>query len=387
MRRIESYKGGSGYYGEQVSDVARSYHLARTNGTANFKYSQVKNPFNGYATDSNGYCCIDCSGFVSMCIRGIDYIHSPFNGATGTINKTFNPSDIATLCANSEYEWADEYLDKQVDTSFKDIGIAGYRSIRTAAQIAEYYYGGGNGSVLHEYDTSPTTAPTDLMAGDLIFWSKPTGNDHQKSRFKAITHVAIVSRDITKYYQVTGLESTKSDTVYYTNLADNLQYISLIIRPNYNPRVITITPTNINLLPKYRFDSCTTSANVTINNVLFSPRVDGGIDVQGVASANVTFYIYNSSNPITLTAGTYVLSGTPVHPEVSITGTTWDWGLTIKTSAGETLNDINGKRVWDRGQSSTFNITETTKVYVYLTVYTNLTSTDLFTFKPSLIKL
>jgi hypothetical protein len=241
--------------------------------------------------------------------------------------------------------------------------------------------------VLYEYDTSPTTSPTGLLAGDLIFWSKPVGSDAQISRFKAITHVAIVSRDTTKFYQVTGDENTKGDTVFCSNLADSLTYISLIIRPNYNPRTVTITPTGMNLLPKYRFDSCGISANTTINNILFSPRVDGGLDVQGVASSNVTFYIYNSSNPITLTAGTYVLSGTPVHPQVDVNGSTWDWGITIKTSAGATLTDVNGKRVWDRGQSSTFNITETTKVYVYITVYTNLTSTDLFTFKPSLIKL
>lgn len=386
IRRIDSYKGGSGYYGYQVADVARSYHLARMNGTANFKYSQLKNPFNGQVTNEDGYCVIDCSGFTALCLRGIDYINSPFYQATGTPNKNIDTRIIPQLCFASKYAWADEYLDKQTDPSFKDLGYTGYRSVRTAAQIAEYYYS-GNGSVVHEFDKSPTSVPSGLMPGDLIFWSKPDAGDYQRCRFKAISHVGIVSRDRLNYFQATGYEESKGDTIFCSSIETHLEHISLILRPNYNPRVITTTPINMNLFPKYRFDSCGISPSVNISNVLFSPKVEGGIDVQGNPSADATFYIYSPSNTVTLTKGTYELSGAPIHDQVDVNSHDWTWGITLKKENGDTLLDKQGYRVWDRGKKITFDITTTTKIYAYISIDPSLTSTKKYTFNPSLVKI
>ena len=91
---------------------------------------------------------------------------------------------------------------------------------------------------------------------------------------------------------------------------------------------------------------------------------------------------------IPLTSGTYVLSGTPVHSEVDVSSHSWSWGLSIKDSDNnETFVDTDGYRVWDRGQGSTFEITETTWIRVYFYVNVGLTDTAAYTVKPSLIKI
>ena len=387
IRRIDGYSGGSGYYGIEVADVARSYHLARVNGHASFQYSQNDNIWNGQITNSAGHCLIDCSTFVALCLRGIDYLHSPYNNATGIEDATFTSTDIALASANSEYLWADEWLDKQTDPSFRDIGLDGYRSVRTAAQIAEYYYG-GRGSILYEYETSPTEVPSGLLPGDLVFWSKESASDAQKSRFKAISHVALVSKDGVHYYHATGSETIKGTTIQYSSLETHLEEISLILRPDYNPRVVVQTPLNHNLLPQYEFSSCGVQSNTVKNGVVFAPRTDKGFDIQGAPQADTTFYVCANNDAIPLEPGTYILSGTPIHSEISDNSQSLRWGLSFKDIGGnDTFTDVDGNRAWDRGQGCTFKITATAWIRVYFYISGDLTDDATYTVKPSLIKI
>lgn len=377
IRRIAGYTGGSSYYGYQVADVARSYHLARINGDASFKYSQNHNYFTGEITDENGDCLLDCSSFIGLILRGVEYKDSPFNGATGTKNKTFSKLSIPDMYKSSPYVWADAYLDRQLDSSYRDIGYTGYYSIRRASDIAEYFY--SKGCTLYEYSISPTSIPKGLMPGDLLFWSKDSANENQKSRFKAISHVGIVARDTNYYFQVTGYEDSKGDTVFHTTLSDHLAELTLVVRPNYNPIIVSITPLNTNLLPSYYYDSLKVDENTVINNVVFSTDNEGGLNVEGKASSGTTFYIYDKDNSIILEPGTYKLSGTPVHPQVSTSSNSTSWVIGIKDTSGNVIT-------YDRGAGSTFTINSKTSVYVYIYISASLTSTDTFKFNPKLIR-
>lgn len=377
VTRWEGYRGNPYIMGIQVADVARSYHLARMTGEASFQYDQYKNPFNGYVTDSNGNCGLDCSGFTALVIRGIDYEHSPFKGSTGAINKTIDPSIIATLCEESNYKWADKNLDRQTDPILKDTGVPGYRSVRNAAQIAQYYYDKGFTLYKYEKGASPTSIPEGLCPGDLVFWSKEAGNEEQKSRFMSITHVGIIGRDTTRFYQVTGSGDVKGDTVFYTELAGKLDEITLIVRPYYYPLSIPSSPLNVNLLPQYSFDDLAISPSKVENGVTFTALTSGGFTTKGKATTGTTFYLYAKEKPVRLLPGTYTLSGVPVHPQVVSGGTSTKWGLGIKDIDGNVIARNNGKSV-------TFTLAEAKEVYVFFYISADLTSTSTYTIKPSL---
>lgn len=389
VRNFNNYVEGSEYYGYHVADVARSYHLAKMNGTASFRYSQTKGIWeNGLLTDEEGRCYLDCSGFMGLVLRGIEFKDTPYFRAMGQPHKTLNEyglnrSVIKTLCDSSKHLWANKFLDRQTDKGLKDIGVKGYRSIRNAGQLAEYFF--GQGLTLYEYDhgSSPTTVPEGLKPGDLIFWSKEGANDNQKSRFKAISHVAVVGRDTSRYYQVTGYADERvTETIFYSLIADHLDEITLIVRPNYNPIYNNILPNN-NLLPTFSFDSCAISPNVSSYGVRYSPHVSGGFDVQreSTSSKHSTFYLMRESNPLLLEKGTYKLSGCPKNPNASETPTVYDWGLAVKTVSGD--ENI----AWCKGDEITFTVDSNKNVYVYFFVSSSIeVMTDPLRCKPKLIK-
>lgn len=403
IHHIGGYVGGSGFYGMQVADVAKSYHFAKVSGLASFQYNQATNPFNGNITDTNGNCLLDCSSFANFILRGIPFDKSPFNGNYGKANVTWTQSELATLCEQSEYVWADPWLDRQIEPSFKNIGIDGYYSIRTAAQLAEYYY--VKGCIVHEYTSDPTTPPDDLLPGDLVFWAKEGASTNQKSRFKGISHVGIVAHDKIHYYQVTGTEKDKGETVFYSNLAnidvngayDKLVDLCLILRPNYMPipKSPIYSPIGVNLLPKYKIAGPTTSDGDTDDlpegngwkryGVTIVQGIDGSLTLSGQATSDMTCYIYGQVHPIKLSAGTYKISGAP-----AFTGaTTKQWGMGVKQidQPGGTPSNIGTNGVWDNGSGDTFTLSAETWCYVYIYVGSSLTSTiSNKVFKPSLIR-
>lgn len=405
IRPTMGYVGGSGYYGAQVADVAKSYHLARISGAASFQYNANSNIFNGKVTDSNGNCLVDCSSYAGLVLRGIPYDKSPFNNATGTANKTWSLSNLPTLCNNSEYVWADPWLDKQTDSSFRDVGISGYRSIRYASDIAEYFY--TKGCILYEYTSDPTSVPTGLLPGDLLFWSKEGDSVtvKQKSRFKGISHVGIVAHDGVHYYQVTGSSTTKGDTVFYSNLAnkntdgvyDKLIYLRLILRPNYMPisKSPIYSPIGVNLMPKYKLAGTSGSNEEVIDTknklsgwkrfgVTFLQKMDGSITANGTPTGNISLYIYGHDTPILLSAGTYKLSGCPTL--TGATGQQWGIGMKKLDAIGGNTSDIKTNGVWDSGSGDTFTLSSDTWCYAYIYISSNLGAISNKVFKPSLIR-
>lgn len=397
-RKFNRYTEGSGFYGNQVADCARSYHLAKMNGTAKFRYSQSKGICgNGVLTDENGRCYMDCSTFLNLILRGIDFKNSPYYQAKNKSNITLmslglDKYVLSEKCKESNYVWADIYLDMQTDEELKYSFKQGYKSIRTAAEIAEYFY--SQGYTLYEYSTSPTTVPTNLLGGDLLFWAKEDASDTQKTRFKGISHVGIVARDKIHFYQATGyVDERITETIFCSEIEDHLNELIYIARPNYNPINIPITPKGINLLPQYYYDSLEISSEKTSNGVTFSSRVNGGFKVQRTSNSDEhsTFYIYNYDRPVKLEKGRYKLSGTPKHATASSTGTDKYWGLSVKDAdkrndgvTNGSLTDINGNVVWDRGQGCTFEVDETINAYVYFFVSRSLTNTDEYNVIPKL---
>ena len=357
------------YYGLHVADVARGYHLAKVNGTAQFRYSQSKGIWSekGLLTDEEGRCYLDCSGFVALVLRGIEFQDTPYYKAKGEPHKYLSDygldnSVIYDLCVNSKHSWANKYLDKQKDETLKDIGLCKYYSVRNASQIAEYYY--SHGKVIHEFQESPKTLPSGMRAGDLIFWAKPNAGEHQKERFRSISHVGIVGRDTSRYYQVTGyVDERVTETIFHTELLDNLEHVCLILRPNYVP-FEEVTPIGMNLLTTRHFDSCGISASITKNGVEISPLVEGGFNLNRISSSSsgFTFYIAEKDKPIRLHKGKYKLSGAPTLSENSVN--VRDWGLMVKRTDGEMLLSDGGHEVLDKGEGDTFTLNKTTEVYV-----------------------
>lgn len=132
---------------------------------------------------------IDCSTFAGLVLRGIDYAHSPYALNSGD---TWNPSDAKTgiraLTENYGSEWKNTELDCQ-PVGFSDIGYSGSSTIRSAADLADYYFKHGeiiydserdgevkkvteNNAVIGFAANSGENIMEKLLPGDLLFWSK-----------------------------------------------------------------------------------------------------------------------------------------------------------------------------------------------------------------------
>ena len=390
MRNLPKYHGEE-IYGYLASDCAKSYHLARRIGGVSFRYSQSHGVFgDGLLTDSEGRCWMDCSTFGGLVARNIPFSKSPYAKAYGKANVTL--ADIGlTKNVVSQLNTVDPYLDMQTHEDFKFSFKTGYKSIRTAGELAEYYYQMGRTLHVYEPGNPPSSLPSDVRAGDMIFWAKATANDHQKSRFMGISHVGIFANDPAFFYQVTGYSDERvTNTVFAPKFADHMDEIVLIVRPDYKPKIY-VTPSGINLLPQHSFDSLCVSTTKTKNGLTFKPQSSEGFTVQVTDTSaridHTTFYLYGKERPITLTPGTYKLSGTPTHPQVKSTGTSLLWGLSVKKADGTNIPNTSGAdHVWDRGIGDTFTITSTIQVYVYFFVSKSLTNTSRYSIKPSLIK-
>lgn len=378
-------------YGQLASDCAKSYHIARRVLGVQFKYSQSHGVFgDGVLTDAEGRCYMDCSTLGGLVARNIPFSKSPYSKVYGQANKKL--SDIGLdKTVISQLNNTDPYLDMQTHEDFKFSFKTGYKSVRTASELAEYYY--QQGKALHVYPQGqpPSSLPSDVRAGDMLFWAKATANDHQKSRFMGISHVGIFANDPSVYFQVTGSDDAVGNTVFASNFADHMDEVVLIVRPDYSPKKAYVTPSGINLLPQFAFDSLQVDTSKTTNGLTFKPQSSGGFTVQvtdtSARADHTTFYLYGHERPITLTPGTYTLSGTPVHPQVSSTGTSLLWGLSVKNANGNNIANTSGAdHVWDRGKGDTFTVTSTIQAYVYFFVSKSLTNTSSYSIKPSLIK-
>lgn len=364
------------FYGTQATEIAKSYHTATRKGLVSFVYSAEHGLCqDGVLTDAKGKCYMNSDTYASLVLRGILYAESPFQSVAGVSNKSF---------AGNLVNHGDAYLDRQTHAGMKHSFNSGYKSVATVGEIAEYYY--QMGRVLHEYDKAnpPSSLPSDVKAGDLVFWS----NDDTNTNFKSVTDVGIFAHKPNFIHHIVK-DDPDGDVLVMNYFADYMDNVVLIIRPDYTPTSVPETPKKINLLPQFSYDSLPVQKSLYINGNVFIPQPTGGLGVQvydaSLHTTNTTFYIYDADHPLTLTPGTYKLSGCPKHKTVSSTGTSLTWGIGIEAD-GSPLKDINGARVWDRGAGSTFKVTSTQEVNIYFYVSASLKDTSPYLVTPSLIR-
>lgn len=326
LKPMTNYPDGltCGYYGNRAAKIAATYHLARLLGEDTFNYSQTGNIFsnNTSATktvrNADGLGQIDCSSLVSLVLRGITYDKSPYALHKGA-NATWNPSkELSGMYGEDGWEFT--ILDKQPEGFFNNLGISGYSSVKSAADIGEYFYKYGYVIFDSKVDGEMTAAKavemqSKLEPGDLLFWAKPTASDAQKSRFRSISHVAIVAENTTHFLEVT----TGSSVVLYSTFDskdddgtdDKFNYISLICRPDYRPRKSAEkTPIGINLLHyPWVYGALKTSVS---NGITFTVKDEHTIHISGTNTAQISRRLRGNDETGTclpLSAGTYKLSG------------------------------------------------------------------------------
>lgn len=361
----------NGYYGNRAALTAATYLLARSLNQDTFVYSQ-SGPFTSSSDktkktrvirDENGAAEIDCSTFVGLAVRGIPYEKSPYALHKG-VDAEWNPStELSSMYDNGV--WAHILLDKQFEGIYNDIGIEGYSSIRTAADLGEYFYKYGYvifdekvEGAFTESKANNLISSSQLRPGDIIFWSKTDAN--QIKRFRSISHVAIVSENPHFYIEVT----TGSIVVQYESVVDYYNEVSLICRPKYkNYMAAEKTPTGENLLNyPWVYGSLKES---TYNGITFTIKDKNTIHISGTNSASIDRNLKGYSKidmGFKLSAGTYQLSGMD-NTGVKHVGVS----LYLKKVDGTEILDSNGDNIrCYSGHNPEFTLSEDTDIIVIL---------------------
>lgn len=377
-------KAENGYYGLEVEKCAATYLLARITGKDKFAYHTINVFSPSLAVRYGEYGRIDCSSFVGLCLRGITYENSPYASHTDS-DATWTPStELASMYGTNGWEYKE--LDMQKEGVYNDIGISGYSTIRSAADLGRFFYKCGN--VLYDSNEDGTLSSVsglNLQAGDLVFWDT-SENTTVDARFKSISHVAIVAENTSYYYHVTGTQGSTGQTViWYTAFGadDNhpLANIVLIVRPDYRPRLAAKeTPTGVNLL--HAPWTYSRNASKTTNGMTVTMTDINTLVFDGTTTADTTFRLKdyaNTDDHITLSAGTYTLTGIPS----GYTGTSF--ALQVRDAADA---DFSTPIRYPTGSSATntFTLTEETDVTVRLYITSGKTLSNV-SVVPTLIRM
>lgn len=400
----------NGYYALKAVKCASSYLLARALGTEKFAYRQ-NNIFSPSLKVRDGeYARIDCSSFVSLCLKGIPYENSPYAKHKES-NATWNPSEELEDMYGTE-GWEFRNLDKQdkyhrdgETQMFTNIGIEGYSSIRTAAHLAQYFY--KHGYVVYDRLVHGTLETLDELIeykpqpGDLVFWANVNNtNQTVLERFRSISHVAMVAENTNAYYHVTGTEGEFDQTVVWYQRFDEgipsgdegdstwddddhpIQNLLMICRPDYRPKFKVETPIGVNLIG-YPW-SQSRNKTFTVIGLTFNVLDEHSLKVNGTGTtANFGLKGYNGGQDhIALSAGTYQLSGIQNRTSTSFAlqirdanGNDFNSEKTIIAQADRTDKPIRypvgGAYAYD-----TFTLTEETDVVVKLYCASSVTLVD-----------
>lgn len=297
----------------QAVGTAKTYWDARKNGRV-FTYSQTTflsdpgNPVN----DENGNGKIDCSTYMHLVLRGIDYANSPYadkiDGAYPPNYTDYTPKPVQT---NISYPWADDSLRCSNTLTNTALTAKPGKLARTAAEIAKYYAAAGR---IFPYtdDTKGYVRP-----GDLIFFRN---RGSETDRFNHIHHIGMVSEQEGKYYNVTsGREAVVVISPIETRRHD--REIAFIARPFYEreaqPEAEPFNYLNSGAWTLPEGDTKAKKSDGTPNHVIATTNLSAGTiwtHTDGTdASDNSTFTLVPTSSPLYLPAGTYRLSGAPCY--------------------------------------------------------------------------
>jgi len=349
---------------------------------------------------------IDCSTFIGLALRGIDYDHSPWKlyGAPEIGDYTWTPRvDLPNLVRLCNKPWAQTQLDYQPAGAFTDIGISGHSSVRLAAELGEFYYAAGKvlyDRVINSLAQRRTNVPTEeeiwpmLRPGDLLFFAgrKVVNSDYDEyetesevnaegqtvyytmsihERWRSISHVAMVATNPTKLIEVTNGRYSLPNAVYMRDIAlhnKKLNGLTLVIRPDYRPRKAP--------------EKTTIGENQCVYPWYFSQKKeyvsDGGATLKTTGSNTIVL------NGTTTAAKTLGVKGTQNTEESALWLSKGTYQLGIGNAAytsGQLNLQVNKKdntefspaiRAYG-GHTTTFELTEDTEVLVRLYIGAGLT--------------
>ena len=307
----------NGYWGNMAARTAASYLYARLVGIDIFDYVQYSNNIlnvrlydqkgnprgSARVRDKYGRGLLDCSSYVGLVLRGVNYNKSPFSDERYDLPYDVEGKNTPTIWYPAALKgegglldyygdqgWEFPILDRQPEGQFRYFGFDGYSSIRGANQLAEFFYKYGYVVFDQRRDGHPAdyvhktynengelikgTLLDALMPGDLIFFAAyeedengnmlyPTWNKSVnlgKNVFHSIHHIGMIAENTDRFYHVTGSDSNTENesTVLYANLAENaakgtklFNEITLVCRPNYRHAGDALKmdmPLNVNLL-------------------------------------------------------------------------------------------------------------------------------------------
>lgn len=232
----------NGGRGLMAANCAATYLWAKYSGNEDFVYKSSGNLFSGastkYVRDANGKAMIDCSTLVSLCLRDINYSNSPYAKHKGA-NATWVPAnEISDMYGAYSGRTLFQILDKQPAGYHNDLGISGYSTIRTAGDLAEFFY--RTGCIVYDVDLdgAPTVAKIKnvIAPGDIIFWAYSDASESQSARFRGISHTAIAGHETGSYIQAgstTSVVSLNSFEYDYNKNSDKFNALVFIIRPDW----------------------------------------------------------------------------------------------------------------------------------------------------------
>lgn len=359
-------------------------------------YAYATKPYSKAAKEPkpNIGAAIDCSTFVSLALRGIDYNHSPWAlyGVNGSVSHgfTWNPVLMGTMIQHEG--WENRAIDFQPNGVFANLGFVGHSSLRTAADFGEFFY--KTGKILYDRQiysveeraiNQPKTAdilPL-LEPGDILFFSgryfDDDGGEHLtiRNRFRCISHIAIASRNVEKIMEVTnGKVNTYPNAVYYRTLTDaKLAGLTLVIRPDYRPHVGesytvgTETPVGANQL--YYPWTFSRRKTYETGGITVESMGENVLKLTGTTTSEVNITLAGStSNPdagMWLSAGTYVVEGMDATKVQSI-------GFAVQVKQDASTEFSPRCRGYYNSTENTFTLSQDSRVYVRLHIASGMTT-------------
>lgn len=350
--------------------AAMTYWNAKNSGTEVFNYSDGNGCLKGGDSadlhDSSGNAIMDCSTYIGLVLRGIDYLKSPYYIYSAN---AIDPKIV--IC--EEDSWAENYFDLQENRYEEEALIFpafayktndGLYRILTASDIAQYYDSLG----LFWYAEDNKLSP---RVGDICFFYKES---IASTRFNKINHIGIMT-DPDYYLNITDYSS--SGNLIRTSVSSRTPFA--YARPYYGALTdgITdsLTPNLVDLIPNVISDlpqGSTTKNGVTLT-------VNGKtITLSGTCSSGFTSTIINDSCPLYLPPGTYKLSGFVNNTgtnTVSATHSMWGFrvynaatgnGITGITTSSNGVNTATRTPCWDIGAGCTFTLDDWTYIYINL---------------------
>lgn len=366
----------SNYNGAMLAvKAAVSFWNAKASGTIAFDYQDGYGPIKptnsdntGRLSNASGAGIMDCSSYIGLVLRGLDFLSSPYAEITGT-NQSYNPQDITA----ADVSWAEKYFDLQNNPEALTYSAEKYRTadghyrVISAADQAAYYAKLG----LTWWPGEQTIRP-----GDLCFFYKASSDGSLKypSRYLGISHVGIML-DESRYLNITDYSSTGNLIV--TTTAARMPY--LYARPLYgfltDGSADDLTVGLIDLIPDIwagipQGDSTSNGVTLTLSGK--------DLTLSGTASTGFAKDVISNSCPLFLPPGTYKLSGFingSGTNTVSATHSMWGFrvydadtgeGISGTTTSSNGVNTAERTPVWDVGAGAVFTLSKSTSIKIDL---------------------